>query len=107
MAHLEKRNLLSNTQHGFRAKLSTETAVTVITDEIYHNMDNIKIYLLTLCDLPKAFDSVSHVIFINKCLQLKIDSFWFNSYLKDRTQSVRMKENITNVNTIKEIRRKN
>ncbi len=32
MAHLENRNLFSNTQHGFRAKLSTETPLTVIMD---------------------------------------------------------------------------
>ncbi len=79
MPYLEKRNLLSNSQHGFRAKLSIETALTVITDEIYHSMDNRKISLLTLCDLSKAFDSVNHIILINKCLKLKIDSFLFSS----------------------------
>ncbi len=35
---LESNKLLSNTQHGFRPKLSTETALTVITDQIYSNM---------------------------------------------------------------------
>ncbi len=55
-------------------------------------MDNRKISLLTLCDLSKAFDSVSHVVLINKCLKLKTDSFWFSSYLRDRTQSVRTKD---------------
>ncbi len=92
MAHLEKRNLISNTHHGFRTKFSTETALTVITDEIYHSMDNRKISLLTLCDLSKAFDSVNHVILIKKCLKLKTDSFWFSSYLRDRTQRVRIKD---------------
>ncbi len=60
---LESKKLLSNSQHGFRPKLSTETALTVITDEIYKNMDSKKIYISTLCDLSKAFDSVSHRIF--------------------------------------------
>ncbi len=91
MLNLETRNL-SNCQHGFRPRLSTETALTVITDEIYHSMDNRKISLVTLCYLSKAFDSVNHSILINKCLKLKIDSFWFSSYIRDRIQSVRIKK---------------
>ncbi len=83
---LETKKLLSNSQHGFRPKLSTETALTVITDKIYNNMDSKKISILTLCDLSKAFDSVSHRILLNKCAQLNIDSFWFENYLSDRTQ---------------------
>ncbi len=75
MYYLEKKNLLSNNQHGFRPKLSTETALTVVTDEIYSNMEHKKISLLTLCDLLKAFDSVHHTFLINKCVKLKIDSF--------------------------------
>ena len=63
---LEENNYISNCQHGFRPKLSTETALTVITDKIYHNMDNKKISLLTLCDLSKAFDSVSYSILLKK-----------------------------------------
>ena len=58
-------------------------------------MDNKKLSLITLCDLSKAFDSVSHDILINKCLQLKIDSFWFNDYLSNRTQSVRIGNHIS------------
>ncbi len=71
MAHLEKRNLLFNTQHGFRAKLSTETALTVIADEIYNSMDNRKISSLTLCDLSKALNSVNHVIITKKVSKTK------------------------------------
>ena len=38
-SYLETNNLLSNSQHGFRPKLSTETALLKIPDRIYHNMD--------------------------------------------------------------------
>ncbi len=68
---LETKKLLSKCQHGFRSRLSTETNLTVITDAIYNNMDHKKISLLTLCDLSKAFDSVSHDILINKCARVK------------------------------------
>ena len=92
---LEVNKLLSNTQHGFRPRMSTETALTVITDKIYSNMDSKKICILTLCDLSKAFDSVRHENLLRKCSKLKIDSFWFSSYIKDRSQSVRINNTIS------------
>ena len=72
---LLKNNLLSNSQHGFRPNLSTESALLKITDAIYRNMDSKRISLLTLCDLSKAFDSVSHSILLKKCAILNTDSF--------------------------------
>ena len=88
---LENNHCLSKCQHGFRPNLSTETALTVVTDAIYNNMDNKKISLLTLCDLSKAFDSVSHSILLKKCSNLNIDPQWFRSYLTNRSQSVKLK----------------
>ena len=90
LRYLEDNNCLSNSQHGFRPRLSTESALTVITDAIYNNIDNKKISLLTLCDLSKAFDSVSHDILLRKCSNLNIDCFWFKSYLCNRTQAVKL-----------------
>ena len=98
--YLESNQLLSNTQHGFRPRLSTETALATITDDIYDNMDNRKITLLTLCDLSKAFDSVSHSILLRKCNVLGISSFWFNDYLKDRSQSVKLNQTVSSKETI-------
>ncbi len=88
--YLETKKLLSNSQHGFRPRLSTETALTVITNKIYNNMDHKKISLLTLCDLSKAFDSVNHKILLNKCKKLNISKFWLDNYLTNRTMSVRL-----------------
>ncbi len=87
---LSHNNSFSRTQHGFRPKLCTESALQVITDKIYSNMDNKKISLLTVCDLSKAFDSVSHNILQRKCEQLNIDTHWLKSYLTDRSQSVKI-----------------
>ena len=88
--YLEASKLSINNQHGFKPRLSIETAFTIITDAIYSNMDQRKISLLTICELSKAFDSVNHTILMNKCHILKIDSFWFESYLNNRNQSVRL-----------------
>ena len=92
---LEANNLISNSQHGFRPKLSTETALLKISDKIYDNMDKKKMSLLLLLDLSKAFDSVNHAILIEKCQSLGMDTLWFEDYLKNRTQSVRIGNTIS------------
>ena len=96
MLFLESSQSLSNTQHGFRPRLSTETALTVISNKILSNMDSKKITMLTLCDLSKAFDSVSHNILLKKCSALKIDVFWFKNYIENRAQSVRLNNTTSN-----------
>ena len=53
-------------------------------------MDNKKVSLLLLLDLSKAFDSVNHNILLEKRQKLNIDPRWFQSYLSDRRQSVKM-----------------
>ncbi len=87
-AHLETNILLSNSQYGFRPKLSTESALTTVTHKLYTNMDSKKISLITLCDLSKVFHSVNHEILIQKLPKVKVDSFWLRRYLQDRTQTV-------------------
>ncbi len=43
-----------------------------------------------MCDLSKAFDSVSHDILLKKCTKIGVDNFWFKNYLCNKTQSVRI-----------------
>ena len=45
---------------------------------------------MILCDLSKAFDSVSHVILLSKLNLVRVDSFWFEDYLQNRNQSVQI-----------------
>ncbi len=71
--YLKSKKLITNSQHGFRPKISTETALTVITDKIYNNLDKKSILLLTLCHLSKAFDSVGHSIVLSKCNNLLVE----------------------------------
>ena len=95
MSYLETNKLLSNHQHGFRSNLSTESALMQVTDKLYDNIEKKKVSLLLLLDLSKAFDSVSHDILINKCKKLNIDPRWFQSYLRNRCQSVRIDDVIS------------
>ena len=53
-------------------------------------MEERKISLLTLCDLSKAFDSVNHNILSKKLTKHNVDSFWFQDYLYNRSQKVKI-----------------
>ena len=101
MSFLEENKLLSESQHGFRKNLSTETALMKVNEAIYNNIDNQKISLLLLLDLSKAFDSVSHEILLEKCIDFNIDQFWFENYLSDRVQSVKLDSAISSSRQVK------
>lgn len=94
--HLERNSLLSDTQHGFRPALSTESALLTLSNKLYNNIDNGKISQVTLCDLSKVFDSVNHKILLNKLKKLNVDKFWFEDYLFNRSQSVRIGKHVSN-----------
>jgi len=93
--YISANQLFSVTQHGFRKHMSTETALTQITEQLYCNIDKGEISLLTLCDLSKAFDSVSHSILLTKMRSMNIDEFWFDNYLSNRTQAVKINNHIS------------
>ncbi len=88
--YLETIKLLCNSQHGFRPKLSTETALTTITDKYYDNIDNKNISMLILFDNSKAFHTVSNKTLLNRCSLLNIDNLLFNSYLHNRRMSAQL-----------------
>ena len=98
--YLETNNLISNSQHGFRPRLSTQTALLKVTDKIFDNIDKKKISLLLLIDLSKAFDSVNHNILLNKCQSLHIDPAWFKDYLSNRFQSVRLRNVVSSPKSV-------
>ena len=63
-------------------------------------MDSKKVSLITLCQSSKAFDSVSHEVLLTKCLNVKTDSFCFQNYLSNRTQSVRINNSMSDSSRI-------
>ena len=97
---LSLNNLFSESQHGFRQGLSTQTALIQITEHLYKNVDKHEVSLLALCDLSKAFDSVSHTLLLQKMDALQIDDFWFTNYLTNRTQAVKINSNISSKQNI-------
>ena len=77
-----KHKVLTTTQYGFQAKLSiTHALLHVITSSFENIKDNL-FTGLTLLDLAKAFDTVSHDILLSK-----LDHYGIRGTAKDLLQS--------------------
>ena len=58
--YLREHNLITSEQFGFRPNLSTNVALTRVTEEILLNIDNKLATGAVFIDLRKAFDTVDH-----------------------------------------------
>ena len=95
--YLSQNHLLSPTQHGFRPRHSTETALITITDHILSANDQGDISLLCMLDLSKCFDVIDHSKLLTKLQLHGIDISWFSAYLRNHTQSVSFTDNLGNI----------
>ena len=91
MKHLSQHGVLTDYQHGFRAKRSTETQLICAIHDIASDIQLNKSTHAAILDFSKAFDKVPH-----RRLLKKLDYYgirgslhnWFESFLTQRTQSV-------------------
>ena len=91
--HIDKHNILSNAQFGFRKGHSTSSCILNLLDTVYKNVENNKLTGVIFLDLKKAFDTVDHNILLNKLRKLNIHEHslnWFGNYLNNRHQSVKL-----------------
>ena len=87
--YLDENNILSKKQHGFRKKKSTLSAIVEFLHDVYIDQSFMRDTFVVFLDLKKAFDTVSHIILLNKLKQIGLDRYsenWFRSYLQNRTQ---------------------
>jgi hypothetical protein len=63
---MDKHNVLSSSQYGFRKQHSTQHAIHDTVNKIYKNMDNKEITCGIFIDLKKAFDTADHKILLSK-----------------------------------------
>jgi hypothetical protein len=91
--YLNKFNLLSDTQFGFRQGKSTEDAVLHLTSLVTKEVDSGNRCLAVFLDLKKAFDTVSFQTLVNKLESIGIRGRpldLFSDYLNNRSQRVRV-----------------
>ena len=81
--YLEKLNLLSVTQFGFRQNYSTTHTISYIYDKFIKNADSGLYSCCIFLDLTKAFDTVDHSKLLNKMET----QFGFRGLLLDLIQS--------------------
>ena len=89
--YMQSNNLLTNSQFGFRKKLSTSDAITDMTQYVYDSLDQGYTVISFFLDFSKAFDTVNHHILLQKLQVYGIRGIaynWFRSYLNNRIQSV-------------------
>ena len=93
MNNLDRHNILTDTQHGFRPKRSPESQLIVTHHDIAHflNRPDIKQVDAVLLDFAKAFDKVPHRRLILKLRHYGLTGptlHWITAFLTNRTQHV-------------------
>ena len=76
---------------------STETSLIHTTDAFLKGIDDKKLTACVLLDMSKAFDSVDHQILLRKIQSVGASTSalkWFNSYLTNRYQVVRIHSSV-------------
>ena len=91
LKHLDKHHILTDCQHGFRARRSCETQLLTLAEELVSGLDKRQQHDLIVLDFSKAFDRVPH-----ERLLRKLDHYgargstlnWIRAFLTDRVQQV-------------------
>ena len=90
-SYLEKFEILSKDQYGFRKKKSTKGALIRFINQVQSDLDKGKFAVAIFVDLKKAFDTVDHKILLKKLDFYGIRgnaNLWFKNYLTDRKQYI-------------------
>lgn len=89
--YIESKNILNNSQSGFRQGQGAQTILTKLIDDIRLTTSKKLYTFLVLFDFTKAFDRVKHALLIMKLKKYGFSDEalkWFESYLSSRRQSV-------------------
>lgn len=90
---LDKHNILTNTQFGFRQNMSTSNAVSELIKKVVYNINDDRKCLVVFLDLAKAFDTVDHGLLMRRLEIIGIRGCAFDvfaDYLRNRQQVVKI-----------------
>ena len=91
MKHVDTQSILTDCQHGFRARRSCESQLVTLTHDLASSLDNGKQTDMVVLDFSKAFDRVPHQRLLRKLHHFGIRGstyHWISSFLSGRTQKV-------------------
>uniref|UniRef100_A0A1Y1KC61 Reverse transcriptase domain-containing protein n=1 Tax=Photinus pyralis TaxID=7054 RepID=A0A1Y1KC61_PHOPY len=91
ISYFESHHLFNNSQHGYRAGKSTNTALQSMLKFVYNSHNKGKIVASINCDLSKAFDLVDRKLLLSKLRAYGIRGVPLNllkSFVSDRYQYV-------------------
>jgi len=89
--HINKFNILPQTQSGFRRGYGCATALINITDDVLRNTNDGRLTALVLLDYSKAFDTINHEVLLSilRYIGLGVSAVsLFTNYLSERRQKV-------------------
>jgi hypothetical protein len=98
MDYLERNQLLSPNQFGYRNQRSTELATVLLTDTIRKAGDNGQLTGAVFLDLSKAFDTLGHDVLLEKLKSYGVKGLafnWFADYLFQRSQVVKLGQELS------------
>ena len=84
MDHLDQHSVLSDKQHGFRSKHSTETQLILTTHDLSKYLNNKSQINMIIMDFSKSFDTVPHNRLLNKLKRYA----WISKFLTCHEQRV-------------------
>lgn len=92
--YLDRIHFFSSNQYGFRSGMNTEAALNNFMKQVSGGVNDGKRVSGLFLDIKKAFDTVEHEVLLSKMYSSGIRGIvlhWFESYLTNRTQSVKIK----------------
>lgn len=95
---LDKHNIISNHQYGFRKNIGTSDAIYNLTKTVLGHLDRGRRCLGVFLDLQKAFDTVNHDLLLAKMERIGfrgVVNKFFESYLRGGRQVVRVGEAVS------------
>ena len=91
MRHLDKNDIITDAQQGFRKRRSCETQLLLSSNDFLKSLNNNTQTNTIILYFAKAFDKVAHQRLLLKLQSIGIDGFtlrWIRSFLSQRDQTV-------------------